>query len=77
METSFLYLSSVSVLSAVNESVFALLMADKCIIMLPLTQSCLNVSRIALTIMIFVNSGGGGYYFFKHARWNGELRSKM
>ncbi|KAJ7383508.1 hypothetical protein OS493_027674 [Desmophyllum pertusum] len=26
---------------------------------------------IALTIMIFVNSGGGGYYFFKHARWNG------
>lgn len=27
--------------------------------------------RIALTIMIFVNSGGGGYYFFKHARWNG------
>ena len=28
--------------------------------------------RIALTIMIFVNSGGGGYYFFKHARWNGE-----
>ena len=28
--------------------------------------------RIALTIMIFVNYGGGGYYFFKHARWNGE-----
>ncbi|XP_078348183.1 heparan-alpha-glucosaminide N-acetyltransferase-like isoform X1 [Oculina patagonica] len=26
---------------------------------------------IALTIMIFVNYGGGGYYFFKHARWNG------
>ncbi|XP_031550825.1 heparan-alpha-glucosaminide N-acetyltransferase-like isoform X2 [Actinia tenebrosa] len=26
---------------------------------------------IALTIMIFVNYGGGGYYFFNHARWNG------
>lgn len=26
---------------------------------------------IALTIMIFVNYGGGGYYFFKHARWDG------
>lgn len=23
--------------------------------------------------MIFVNYGGGGYYFFKHARWNGEF----
>ena len=22
--------------------------------------------------MIFVNYRGGGYYFFKHARWNGE-----
>ena len=33
--------------------------------------------RIALTIMIFVNYGGGGYYFFKHARWNGEFLSKL
>ena len=28
--------------------------------------------RIAITIMIFVNYGGGGYYFFEHARWNGK-----
>ena len=26
--------------------------------------------------MIFVNYGGGGYYFFKHARWNGEFLLK-
>ena len=25
--------------------------------------------------MIFVNYGGGGYYFFGHAVWNGELSS--
>ena len=23
--------------------------------------------------MIFVNYRGGGYYFFKHARWNGKF----
>ena len=27
---------------------------------------------IAIVIMIFVNHGGGSYWFFKHARWNGE-----
>jgi len=26
---------------------------------------------LAITIMIFVNYGGGGYWFFAHARWNG------
>lgn len=25
----------------------------------------------ALTLMIFVNYGGGGYWFFEHAAWNG------
>lgn len=28
---------------------------------------------IAITLMIFVNYGGGGYYFFGHAAWNGLL----
>ncbi|XP_048587275.1 heparan-alpha-glucosaminide N-acetyltransferase isoform X2 [Nematostella vectensis] len=28
---------------------------------------------IAITLMIFVNFGGGGYYFFGHAAWNGLL----
>ncbi|XP_047477399.1 heparan-alpha-glucosaminide N-acetyltransferase-like [Penaeus chinensis] len=26
---------------------------------------------MAIVVMIFVNYGGGKYYFFKHARWNG------
>ncbi|KAJ8869363.1 hypothetical protein PR048_030938 [Dryococelus australis] len=26
---------------------------------------------IAIVLMIFVNSGGGGYWFFSHATWNG------
>lgn len=26
---------------------------------------------LAIVVMIFVNYGGGKYYFFKHARWNG------
>ena len=26
---------------------------------------------LALTIMIFVNYGGGGYFFFAHSAWNG------
>ena len=29
--------------------------------------------RIAITVMIFVNFGGGGYYFFGHAVWNGKV----
>ena len=33
--------------------------------------SCL-VCSIAITLMIFVNYGGGGYYFFGHAAWNGK-----
>lgn len=35
------------------------------------TFSCL-VFSIAITLMIFVNYGGGGYYFFGHAVWNGK-----
>uniref|UniRef100_A0A667YK95 Si:dkey-192p21.6 n=1 Tax=Myripristis murdjan TaxID=586833 RepID=A0A667YK95_9TELE len=27
--------------------------------------------RFALTVMVFVNYGGGGYWFFQHAPWNG------
>ena len=38
-----------------------------------LIVTCTLFCRIALTIMIFVNYGGGGYYFFKHARWDGEF----
>lgn len=26
---------------------------------------------MSLTIMIFVNYGGGGYWFFDHSLWNG------
>merc|ERR1719507_949020 len=26
---------------------------------------------VAITIMIFVNDGGGGYWFMEHATWNG------
>ena len=25
-----------------------------------------------LVIMIFVNYGGGGYWFFSHSRWHGQ-----
>ncbi|XP_069467701.1 heparan-alpha-glucosaminide N-acetyltransferase-like [Ambystoma mexicanum] len=28
-------------------------------------------TEFALTVMIFVNYGGGGYWFFEHAPWNG------
>jgi predicted acyltransferase len=28
-------------------------------------------SRMSLVIMIFVNYGGGGYWFFDHSVWNG------
>lgn len=27
--------------------------------------------RISIIIMIFVNYGGGQYWFFRHSRWNG------
>uniref|UniRef100_A0A8C5HYQ2 Heparan-alpha-glucosaminide N-acetyltransferase n=1 Tax=Gouania willdenowi TaxID=441366 RepID=A0A8C5HYQ2_GOUWI len=30
-------------------------------------------TRIALVIMVFVNYGGGRYWFFRHASWNGEF----
>ena len=36
---------------------------------------CLDAFRgLSIILMIFVNYGGGGYYFFDHAQWNG-LRS--
>ena len=27
--------------------------------------------RICITIMVFVNYGGGGYWFFDHSIWDG------
>lgn len=34
--------------------------------------ACLDAFRgMAIVLMIFVNYGGGGYYFFDHAPWNG------
>uniref|UniRef100_A0A3Q2XGQ5 Uncharacterized protein n=1 Tax=Hippocampus comes TaxID=109280 RepID=A0A3Q2XGQ5_HIPCM len=29
-----------------------------------------NSYLFALTVMVFVNYGGGGYWFFQHAPWN-------
>lgn len=29
------------------------------------------IRRFSLVIMIFVNYGGGGYWFFNHSAWNG------
>lgn len=29
----------------------------------------------AFTVMIFVNYGGGGYWFFQHAPWNGKAHT--
>lgn len=34
--------------------------------------ACLLLCRMALTIMVFVNYGGGKYWYFKHSSWNGE-----
>lgn len=30
-----------------------------------------SISRITICAMIFVNYGGGNYWFFEHAEWNG------
>lgn len=35
------------------------------------TLSSLSLPRMSLIIMIFVNYGGGGYWFFNHSIWNG------
>ncbi len=32
---------------------------------------CFLLHRFSLVIMIFVNYGGGGYWFFAHSKWNG------
>jgi predicted acyltransferase len=38
----------------------------------PPRLACLDAFRgMAIVLMIFVNYGGGGYYFFDHAPWNG------
>lgn len=29
--------------------------------------------RIVIILMIFVNYGGGGYYFFGYVVWNGKI----
>lgn len=34
----------------------------------------LSADSISLVIMVFVNYGGGRYWFFKHESWNGEPR---
>lgn len=34
-------------------------------------QSLDTLRGIAIMLMVFVNYGGGGYYFFEHAEWNG------
>lgn len=38
---------------------------------LPRLRSLDTFRGISLTFMIFVNYGGGGYWFFEHAAWNG------
>lgn len=38
---------------------------------LSLSPLSLSLSRMSLIIMIFVNYGGGGYWFFNHSIWNG------
>ncbi|XP_048361785.1 heparan-alpha-glucosaminide N-acetyltransferase-like [Sphaerodactylus townsendi] len=35
------------------------------------SQTEINEIKLSLTLMIFVNYGGGGYWFFEHAAWNG------
>ncbi|XP_065802998.1 heparan-alpha-glucosaminide N-acetyltransferase [Muntiacus reevesi] len=38
----------------------------------PLRLRCVDTFRgMALTIMVFVNYGGGKYWYFKHSSWNG------
>lgn len=38
-------------------------------------QSLDTFRGLALTIMIFVNYGGGAYWFLDHSRWNGKFRA--
>uniref|UniRef100_A0A8D1PTI7 Heparan-alpha-glucosaminide N-acetyltransferase n=1 Tax=Sus scrofa TaxID=9823 RepID=A0A8D1PTI7_PIG len=40
----------------------------------PLRLRCVDTFRgIALILMVFVNYGGGKYWYFKHASWNGKM----
>ena len=44
------------------------------IYMISMINFCVNMHisfRMSLVIMIFVNYGGGGYWFFDHSIWNG------
>ena len=34
-------------------------------------RTSFSSSSLSLVIMIFVNYGGGGYWFFQHSKWNG------
>ena len=31
----------------------------------------MRICRMCIIIMVFVNDGGAGYYFFEHATWDG------
>lgn len=33
--------------------------------------------RLSLIIMVFVNYGGGKYWFFKHESWNGKVQRRQ
>lgn len=33
--------------------------------------------RLSLIIMVFVNYGGGKYWFFKHESWNGKVQLRQ
>ena len=37
------------------------------------TLCCTCPARMSLVVMVFVNYGGGRYWFFKHESWNGKL----
>lgn len=41
-----------------------------------LTVCSFLLHRLALILMVFVNYGGGKYWYFKHASWNGTLFPK-
>ncbi|KAI2657826.1 Heparan-alpha-glucosaminide N-acetyltransferase [Labeo rohita] len=65
--TPFLYNMKYGLSS--NES--KLFTEDRSICHLPTALVKLLRLRFSLTVMVFVNYGGGGYWFFHHAPWNG------
>ena len=38
----------------------------------PRLRSLDTFRGIAISLMLFVNDGGGGYWFMEHATWNGD-----